>query len=61
MKMLHGTYDGSRSEVKRRPHKQLHINPINRRSWPMAPSSPLRLKVRNSLMYVDFIATCTSV
>ncbi|WAR13734.1 PKHG5-like protein [Mya arenaria] len=37
--------EGSRSEIKRRhPHRQLHINPVNRRSWPMGPSSPLRLK-----------------
>ena len=35
MKMLLNSVEGSRSEVKRRPHKQLHINPVYRRSWPM--------------------------
>jgi len=46
MKMLLNSVEGSRSEVKRRPHKQLHINPVYRRSWPMGPNSPMKLKVR---------------
>lgn len=50
MKMLPSHLE-SKSEVKRRNHKQLHINPGYRRSWPMAPISPLRLKVSSFPLY----------
>lgn len=55
--MLLNSVEGTRSEVKRRPHKQLHINPVYRRSWPMGPNSPMKLKVRISLRYRNKVQT----
>lgn len=50
MKMLpnHNLADGSKTEIKRRPHHPTPVNTTYRRSWPSGPYSPNRFKVKLS-------------